>query len=192
MERGNLSEKIRRIFKKQGEEFQCTASEKCLYKPKKIIITNCIRHIRDQHPKEYNILNMGKRLSDEEVQALSKKKKSALIQSSDQSHLVRIQRQKVVGGLLKIVAFHNCGYSSMEWEGIRDIIDPILDCFKFKINRHNVGALLQTTCESMDEIIKQEVAKQMIALKFDSTTKMHRSVLGVSCQFYKDTKRCPR
>lgn len=188
MEPSKVSEKARLFFQKQGDEFPCTVSENCSYRPKKVIIANCIRHIRDQHPEEYNILNLGKRLSEEEIQTSLLKKRSRIASTNDESHLVRINRQKVVGGLLKVVAFHDCGFKSMEWEGIRDIVDPILESFKITINRHNVGELLRRTCAGMEESIKQEVAGQMLAFKFDMTTKMNRSVLGVSCQFYKEVK----
>lgn len=91
-----------------------------------------------------------------------------------------------MGGLVKLCTLHNCPFSSMEWEGIRDIIDPILDAFKIVVNRHNIAKTIGDTSNAIIEIIKNEVKLQLLSLKFDCTTKMTKSVLGVSVQFYKD------
>lgn len=72
----STSEKIREGFQRNGNVYPCTVGEDCSYAPSMLNIFNCTRHAKEQHPVEYNVLGIGKRLSDEEVQFYLKRKRS--------------------------------------------------------------------------------------------------------------------
>lgn len=187
MEKLNASEKIRHLLVRDSNgKFHCTVGENCDYYPKTLVVSNCCRHIRDQHPVEFNILNLGKRIPPEEVEAILQRKRFKSSGAQEDSTVVRVYRQKLMGGLIKLCTLHNCPFSSVEWEGLRDIVDPMLDAFKIKVNRHNIVDTIGETSGAIIELIKSEVKNQLLSVKFDCTTKMNKSVLGVSVQFYKD------
>ena len=96
-------QKVRQVFAVENGGFRCIAAEKCTYRPKTIIISNCHRHLRKQHPIEFNILNFGKRLDDDdEVKNLLRRKRIKHAGQPDESTIVRVHRRKIIGGLIKL------------------------------------------------------------------------------------------
>lgn len=181
----STSEKIRERFQRNGNVYPCTVGEDCTYAPSMLNISNCTRHAKEQHPVEYNVLGIGKRLSDEEVQFYLKRKRSRTT-APDETCSVRLSKQKVVGGLIKLVTLHSCPFASLTWEGLRDIVDPILEAFHVTVNRANIPEFVAKTCKAVDAVIQTEASNQLLSFKFDCTTKMNRSVLGLSMQYYKE------
>lgn len=191
MDSKSTSEKIRELFQQKGNLFPCTVGEDCGYAPNTLNISNCTRHAKEQHPVEFNVLGIGKRLSDEEVQQFLKRKRIKTT-TPDESSSVRLSKQKVVGGLIKLVTLHSCPFACLAWEGLRDIIDPILEAFNVTVNRANIPEFVSKTCQAIDAVIQGEAKNQMLSFKFDCTTKMNRSVMGISMQYYKDLQLMSR
>lgn len=175
---------------KTGEGYRCSAAAGCEYRPKTLNQSNWVRHVREQHPHEFNALELGKRLSDDEIE----RKRSKVVKAEeDPTAVVRLNRKKFVGGLIKLVTLHACPFNALQWEGLQDIVEPGLEAFNLRLNRNNMPALVALTSDAIDKAITQEVDWETLAVKFDTTIKLHRSVLGVSVQFFKEltlTNRC--
>lgn len=182
-EKSNVSEKVRSVFVLEDGAFKCSLGTNCKFSPKKIIVTNCLRHIQTFHPESFNVLKLGKEVTEEEIAARGKKRPR-----KEEVVTVRVAKQKVLGGLIKIVTCHNAPFAAVEWEGVRDIVDPLLRALNVKINKQNIVQYVKDTSNKMDVYIREEVKDEMVCLKLDTTSKMNRSVLAVSIQQYKELK----
>lgn len=179
------SDKLKTLFVKDGDGFRCTVEKDCTYHPKDLLPANLNRHVHDQHPDAYNILGIGE-IPDEEVENLLKKKRSRQTPAkNNEVAIARVSKQKVVGGVIKLVTLHGAPLNAVNWEGLRDIIDPLLTALKITLNSKNITTFVRNTSEAIDNIIKAELKDEMLSFKLDTTSKMHRSVLGVNVQFFK-------
>ena len=181
----SISEKVRQLFLLDNDRYKCTISPGCKYNPKALVITNCLRHVRETHPDSFNVLELGKKVPEEEIGHVRGKKRS---RSDEEYATVRVSKQRFMGGLVKLFTTHGVPFRAMEWEGFLDIVQPFLDAFKLKINKQNIVDHIKTVSSSMDTLIKEELKDQVVSMKLDTTSKMNRSVLGVSVQRYNELK----
>lgn len=187
MENKNLSisEKVRNLFLLKNERYKCTLAADCHYAPKSLVITNCLRHIKDAHHDSYNILQLGKQLLPDNDVNRNRKKRARV---DDEYATVRVSKQRLMGGILKMFTVHGVAFRGMSWEGFREIIDPLLDAFHLTINEHNIVQHIKNISGTIDTVIREELKDKLVSIKFDTTSKMNRSVLAVSAQYYKELK----
>ena len=135
-----------------------------------------------KHPEFLQVL--GIELPDTPTKA--KKIRSVSPQLPGKTAVVRVSKERLLGGVIKLFTKHSLPFNALNWEGVHDILDPQLEPFGIKLNNRNISEYLATVRTTIDHIITEEVDGQMVALKFDSTTKRYRSVLGLNAQFYKN------
>lgn len=181
----NISEKVRNVFRSADGVLRCSLGNNCDFKPKdnKFVLTNCLRHIENIHPANYNVLKLGKEIPQETIAARGKKRVKG-----EEVVTVKVSKQKVVGGLVKIVTCHNAPFNAVDWEGVRDIVDPLLGALNVTVNKQNIVKIVKDTSSAIDGFIREEVKDSIVSLKLDTTSKMNRSVLAVSVQYYRDLK----
>lgn len=160
-----------------NEGYKC-GIQGCSYVQKTWKTSNFVRHFKTLHPRDYNLLNLGDPVSEE--QPPEKKKRS------DPSVSVAISKVTFIGALVKLVTIHCLPFASMMWNGLRDIINPLSKALNVVINSHNIRDYVDRTSQNIKQIIKTEVEGKFVCFKVDAASKLYRSVLGVNCQYVLD------
>lgn len=186
-----LKERVLGIVKKVAGKYICDAHPECLYSQATLVPHNFARHIGALHPEIYNLLDLGEPLSEEEI--VKRKSKTPTKESQQDDHaMVKISKRRLLGGIVKMVTIHHQALNILNWDGFRDVIDPLLDAFGIHVNNKNIAEYVCRVRTEIDGIIKSEVQNQMVSIKFDPTTKRYKSVLGVNVQFFKGTTHVKR
>ncbi|XP_055633221.1 uncharacterized protein LOC129773609 [Toxorhynchites rutilus septentrionalis] len=149
----------------------CVLGENCLYEQKVFRQSNFERHFRLCHPVEYDRLCIGP----------SAAKSSS--PNMEPAITIRMTKQRLVGGIIKMVAIHGLPFEATEWEGFREVVDPLLRAYNLTINRHNITQYVTKAAEGIDWMIGQALNGKLISLKLDIVSKMYRSMLGINCQY---------
>lgn len=184
----SLKKKIEKVSKVIDKIHQCAAEPGCTYSQTRFIPRNFARHIGSFHPKVYNLLELGEPVPEDG----EKKRNVKSMEEPTDYVLVRIKKQRVVGGAIKLVTKHGLPFNSLNWEGMKDILNHQLSAFKINLNNKNIPRLIGRVRDSVDDIIRDEVNGNFVSLKFDIVSKHNRSFLGTNVQFYKNTELCKR
>lgn len=128
----------------------------------------------------------------ERVAATDTQRTSAVVKKTD-SAMVKVVKQRVVGGLIKLVAKHCLPFNVVTYDGgIHDLVDHQLKPFNIVVNNKNITEYVEQVRNSVDELIAQEVKAKIVSIMFDMTTKRYRSFLGLNVQYYKNTELIKR
>lgn len=184
-----LKSKIESVTREAGILRYCEAEPGCTYSQEsaKFQPRNFARHIAALHPRIYNLLDLGDPVPEEPT----RRRTRPPVEPTDYA-LVRVNKQRVIGGVIKLMTKHSLPFNALNWEGMKDILGPQLDPFKVSLTNRNAPELVGQVRQSVDDIIRQEISGKFISLKFDIVSKHNRSMLGVNAQFYKNITLCKR
>lgn len=147
----------------------------CKYRQKKEKFDpgNFIRHMRLEHPT----LAKAHGLIQEKNEVPAKRRKVTKVP-------VAIDRPTLLEGILKLVCSHNMPILSVEWEGLRVILNPLCDALKMELNRPNLVRHLRAAADKLRAEVRVLVREKLICLKIDSATRLGRHILGVNIQYF--------
>ncbi|XP_058449221.1 uncharacterized protein LOC131433787 [Malaya genurostris] len=165
-------------YKCEGDFIICNidSTRNCTYKKLKSSYDpgNFVKHLRNVHPEkalEYGLLKQG----------YAPEKKRKILKTS-----IALDRQAVVESLVKMVSLHHLPLCAVEWEGFRELLDPICEALKFKINRDNISRHIEQCAVNIREKIAAEMQGRLICIKVDSASRYGRHVVGINAQYNKD------
>lgn len=182
-----LKNKVLSVVRFENDKYHCAAEDKCTHKQATFNQHNFARHIKTFHPKVYNLLELGKQVND----TGTPKNNAAIVKKTD-SAMVKVTKQRIVGGLIKLVTKHRLPFNVVSYEGIHDLVDHQLKPFNMVVNNKNIPEYVDQVRKSIDELIAEEVKGKIVSIMFDMTTKRYRSVLGLNIQYYKNTELIKR
>lgn len=153
-------------------EHKCTLVDGCAYKQTSLNVANFKRHMKKLHPQEYSDLPF----EDKPTTAELAPKKDGCVTT----HMSKVT---FLSALVKLVTVDGLPFISMSWEGMQELIHPYCEAFNLVINNQNITDYVQRTAIEIDKVLREELKPRMFSLKIDAASKMHRSVLGINCQF---------
>lgn len=170
--RFTYSSVITDLIRKEDNKVYCAIDSisGCNYFQEKYDVTNFLRHFRTQHPEEAAVHDLTK-----EPPA----KKARIVPKIP----IAINRQILLEACLKLVAMHHLPFSSLEWEGLRLLLDPITEALDMTINRQNIKVHLGVAAEKVKQAIKTELRGRLIHLAIDSASRHSRHILGINVQY---------
>ncbi|XP_062553618.1 uncharacterized protein LOC134218522 [Armigeres subalbatus] len=163
------------LFVNGKHNIRCVLVDNCEYSQKLFLQTNFERHFRLCHPAAYELLCIGP--------AAAKHSSS----NAEPAITIRMTKQRLIGGVVKMVTIHGLPFEFTEWDGFQEIVEPLLKAFNLTVNRHNIKQYVAKAAEGIDCLIIQELHGLMISLKMDIVSKMYRSMLGINCQYINNT-----
>lgn len=144
----------------------------CIYEQRTFDAQNYVRHCRIKHPEVALLKGFFKN-----PEAVPKKRRHIA------KRPIAIDRQLFLEAILKLISYHNMPLSSLDWEGLKQLLDPISDSLNIKVNRSNIKDHLSLAADKIRLALKEEMKGKLICLKIDSATRHGRSVLGVNVQY---------
>lgn len=144
----------------------------CQYQQKNIDVGNFIRHFRTQH---FDLALANGLINIEDVSA----KKERVISK----RMVAIDKQLLMDSLLRMLTFHNLPMRCFQWEGFKQLIDPIASAVGVTINTVTMIDFLNNIAQRMREQISTEMKGRLISLKIDSASRQNRHILGINVQY---------
>lgn len=138
-------------------------------------VGNYIRHCRSKHTEVAIAKGLGKDESD-----VPKRPRVAA------KRPIAVDKQLFVDSAIKMVAYHNMPLTCFEWEGIKQLFDPIAAAVGVCINRSNIKGHLKMAYDMIHDYIKNEVRGKLLSIKIDSASRYTRSVLGIIAQYTVD------
>lgn len=169
-----LTEIAAEFVKRDGPKGKCIIdpSSDCTHEQDKFDSGNFIRHLRSKHPEK--ALEVG--LMKDEDTATRRPRIVA-------KRPIAIDAQLFVDSGIKLVSLHNLPLASLEWEGLKQLFDPISDATGVILNRKNIKPYLRSAAEKIQNVIANEMKGKLISLKVDSASKHHRHILGINAQY---------
>lgn len=169
-----LTDIVAEFVERDGPKGKCVidSSSNCKFEQSKYDPGNFIRHIRVKHTER--ALEVGI-LKDEDVAA----KKPRIVPKRP----IAIDKTLFIDSVVKLISFHNLPLASLEWEGLKQLFDPIAVSTGVTLNRTNIKKYLQSVAEKIRSIVSNEMKGRLISLKIDSASKHHRHILGVNAQY---------
>ena len=103
---------------------------------------------------------------------------------------VRINRKTIVDSCIDLVAVHGRPLQLIDDRAFRKIIDPLIEGLGggFSITSRNIREQIRQRASLIRNKITQEVENRLVSMKFDSCTRLNRSILGINLQFIKNGK----
>ncbi|XP_058465011.1 uncharacterized protein LOC131438775 [Malaya genurostris] len=148
------------------------AGSDCQYAQEKIDIQNFIRHFRTRH---FEFAKTNGLIRDQEV---SMKKQRVIAK-----RMVAIDKQLLMDSLLKMITFHNLPLRCFQWDGFKQIIDPLASAVGVTINTGNMIAFLKEISQRIRAQISSEMQNRLLSLKIDSASRQNRHIVGVNAQY---------
>lgn len=153
----------------QGPAAKSTCTVVAITNKKRLML---IRHFRMKHPEAALLKGLFKN-----PETVPKKRRTIA------KRPIAIDRQLFLEAILKLISFHNMPLSSLDWEGLKQLLDPIAESLNLKVNRSNIKDHLSAAAEKIRIAMKEEMKDKLICLKIDSASRHGRSVLGINVQY---------
>jgi hypothetical protein len=96
---------------------------------------------------------------------------------------VEIDEAIYVKACVKLSTVDALPYSFFNYEGWKEISEPIERSLSTKINNRNITEKIANVACQLKDILKNELKDKMICLKFDGATRKGRSILGINAQY---------
>lgn len=163
-----------RYIHREGISSRCfiEASSNCKYFQTILNIGNFIRHFRKKHPEASNKSGL---LKDDDVP----EKKPRIVAK----RMVAMDRPLFIESIIKLVTYHHLPLACVEWEGLKQLIDPLAAAVEVTINRNTLKSHLQGITVEIRKALAQEMRFKLVSLKIDSASRLNRSVLGINVQY---------
>ncbi|XP_058454057.1 uncharacterized protein LOC131432031 [Malaya genurostris] len=82
-----------------------------------------------------------------------------------------------------MIAFHNLPLRCFQWDGFKQIIDPLASAVGVTINTGNMIAFLKEISQRIRAEISSELQNKLFSLKIDSASRQNRHIVGVNAQY---------
>lgn len=164
---------------RDGEKAFCKIDSRsgCSYVQMKYDIGNFIRHFRSRHAAKANEIGILKEFDPSA-------KKPRLIAKRP----IAIDKPLLIDSAIKMVSYHQLPLSCFEWEGIRQIFEPIGAAVGCKINSTNIKTHIQSIAHRIRDLLKEEMRNKLISVKIDSASRFYRHILGINAQYVLNSK----
>nr|XP_029713643.1 uncharacterized protein LOC115257827 [Aedes albopictus] len=162
-----------------GNQGACRIDEAsgCCYVQTTCDVGNFIRHFRTQHPNAARQHGLYK-----DPDKIAKKPRTI------PKRLVAIDRRLLLEALTKLVCYHNLPLSCVEWEGLKQLIDPIAAAVGVTVNRSKNKMFLHAIANRIRQALAAEMKNRLLSVKVDSASRYNRHVLGINVQYVLDCK----
>ncbi|XP_055522553.1 uncharacterized protein LOC129716738 [Wyeomyia smithii] len=94
----------------------------------------------------------------------------------------------MVDSSIKLVAYHHLPLSCFEWEGLRQVFDPLEAALGMKMNRPNAKGHINQAVAKMIPMMASGMNNRLLCLMIDSATRLNHHVLGIGVQYTVDGK----
>lgn len=170
--------KISRLTKRVSEGWLCEVDESCghVQLGNALNAYNFARHIKNKHPSAYNEHGLGTVVQERNSES-----------RSEPSIRINMSKKTFLAGVVKLVTKHKLPYNALMWDGMKQIMCPIENALKIKVNSSNGPLLVKQTADGIQQLITAEVKNKMVSIQFDTTTKYGRCIIGVAVLFVKDS-----
>ncbi|XP_021694276.1 uncharacterized protein LOC110674301 [Aedes aegypti] len=174
-----LQEIALQFIDRDGNSGSCRIDPKsgCTYVQVTCDIGNFVRHFRTQHADAARRNGLFK-----EQDTVAKKPRTIA------KRLIAIDKRLLFESLAKLVCYHNLPLSCIEWEGLKQLIDPIAVAVGVSLNRNKNKAFIHAIANRIRTALSSEMKHKLLSLKVDSASRYHRHVLGINVQFVLDGK----
>ncbi|XP_062703027.1 uncharacterized protein LOC115256375 [Aedes albopictus] len=174
-----LQEIALRFISREGNAGSCSIDENsgCSYTQVTCDVGNFVRHFRTQHP---NAARKHGLMSEKDTGA---RKPRAIAK-----RLIAIDRRLLLESLTKLVCYHNLPLSCVEWEGLKQLMDPIASALDVTLNRGKNKMIIHAIANRVRAALGKEMKNILLSLKVDSASRFHRHILGINVQYVLDGK----
>lgn len=157
----------------EEEKVQECLINNCKKKLKSASYFNLKRHIQIMHKE--TAVELGIDENNDLLIHKKKKKETQLI--------IDMDKQTFIKACVKLTTIHALPFSSLEYEGMEDIINPIKKSLNLTMNSNKVLTYIDNAAIEIKNYIKKEIKNKFICLKIDSATKFGRNILGINLQY---------
>lgn len=144
----------------------------CKYVQARFDVGNFIRHFRLRHDE---LANSNGLLQGFDPTA----KKPRVIPKCP----IPIDQQLLIESTVKLTTYHQLPLSCFEWEGFKDLLQPITTALGCTLNRSTMREHHTKIAMRLKEILKEEMHGKLICLKVDSAARHNRHILGINVQY---------
>ncbi|XP_062705386.1 uncharacterized protein LOC134287512 [Aedes albopictus] len=170
----SLAEIALGFIRREGPKASCAidAGSACQYSQDKLDVGNFIRHFRTRH---LDFATANGLFKEKEVPA----KKKRVVPKRP----VAIDAPLIKDSLLKMVTYHNLPRRFVQWEGFKQLFDPLGAACGMTINEVNMMHDLTEFAQKLRTNIAEEMRGRLVSLKIDSAAYQNRHILGVNAQY---------
>jgi hypothetical protein len=97
---------------------------------------------------------------------------------------ITISQEVIIEGLVELCTVNGRPLSIVDDSGFKKIVSPIAEALRITINKPNVREFIIQAAEKIRMNLAKKLHGKIYYLKADSATRLHRSILGVNCQYY--------
>lgn len=164
---------------REGNKGICRIEESsgCTYVQMTMDVGNFIRHFRTKHTDAANKCGLLK-----ETDASAKKPRLVSKRS------IAIDTPLYMDSIVKLLTYHQLPLCFVEWEGMKQLMDPISAALGVTVNRNNVKTITHSVTDQIRKALSDELKNRLISLKVDSASRFNRHVLGINVQYFLDSK----
>lgn len=171
-----LSDIAQSFIRQDGEKAACFIDQgsACKHIQDKIDIGNFIRHFRKRHQ---NLALVHAVIKEEEIATPAKKRRVV------GKRPVPIDKLLLMDSLVKLISYHKMPVACLQWEGFKQLLDPLASAVGIAINPTNMKTTMKGVTDSIREAIAAEMKGRLISFKIDSASRHNRHVLGINTQY---------
>ncbi|XP_065084689.1 uncharacterized protein LOC135706932 [Ochlerotatus camptorhynchus] len=169
-----LADIAKGFIRRDGAKTSCAIDPgtTCNYTQDRLDIGNFIRHFRTRH----HDLAVANGLTKEEETPAKKQRVVA-------KRPVPIDKLLFMDSLVKLMSYHNMPLACLQWEGFKQLLDPLASAVGVTMNPTNMKATVKEIAGRIREAIAAETKGRLISLKIDSASRHNRHVLGINAQY---------
>lgn len=172
-----LAEKALKYIAIDGERAICAIDpgSGCTYIQRKLDVNNFVRHFRTRHAERADVEGLVKETDPgrEKPRHVAKRQ-------------VAIDKRLLVEVAIKLVSFHNLPVSCFEWEGMRQLFEPLLAAVGMALDTRILKRHVDLAAGLIKEAITAEMKGILVSLKIDSASRHNRHVLAVLVRYAAD------
>lgn len=167
------------FINRDGNKATCRIEENsgCTYAQTTMDVGNFIRHFRTKHTDAAKNLGLLK-TSDASV------KKPRVTPKRP----IAIDIPLYMDSIIKLVTYHQLPLCFVEWDGMKQLIDPISSALGVTVNRSNIKMTTHSVADRIRIALTEEMRNKLISLKIDSASRFNRHVLGINVQYFLEGK----
>lgn len=147
----------------------------CAYAQVTFDIGNFIRHFRTKHQDLARKHCMLKEGNGKRPRIIAKRP-------------IAIDKQLLLDSIVKLVTYHQLPLACVEWEALKQLIDPISAAVDAPVNRNSIKSMIYSAAYQIRRVLSQEMKCKLICLKIDSASRFNRHVLGINAQYCLEDK----
>jgi hypothetical protein len=100
-----------------------------------------------------------------------------------------MSRKHLIDSLVELCTVNGRPLCIVEDSGMKKLITPLANALGVTINQPNLKDFISEAANEIRADLRKTLSGKIFYLKADSATRLHRSILGVNCQFYCSHKK---